>query len=232
MGSSIRPDKKPGSSTGAGCGGGTGATAGWAGADTTSLAAAAGSLAATAAGSAASAELAVSATAGAAASAPVATGAATPGTAKPGAGVLVTAAAGAGAVPAGAEAVLSLLSSLMFLESSSTRAEASVACLRWASCSSVDFWPWMAPLDSVSLSGAVLAARWSSTWVCTLPAAARLEAATSAAGAAPASLRRNSLKSRLWAARIWRASPDGVALASAAEGNCRTAPALTRLTLP
>src|SRR3990167_1891152 len=140
--------------------------------------------------------------------------------------------AGAGDVPAAADAALSLFSSLMFLESSSTRADASLACLRWASCSSVDFWPWMAPLDRVSLSGAVLAARWSSTWVCPLPAAARPEAATSAAGTAPASLRRNSLKSRLWAARIWRASPEGVALASAAEGSCRTAPALMRLTLP
>ena len=159
-------------------------------------------------------------------------GLATPGTAMPGtAGSLAALVAGL-AAPGAADAALSLLSSLMFLDSSSARAAASLACLRWASCSSVDFLPWTAPLDSVSLSGAVLLARWSSTWVCTLPVAARPEAATSAVGAEPASLRRNSLKSRLCAARILRASPFGVALASAEPGNCRTAPALRRLTLP
>ncbi len=140
--------------------------------------------------------------------------------------------AGAAGAPTGADAALILFSSSMFLDSSAMRADASLACLSLASWSSAAFWPVMAPLDRVSLSGAAVAGFLSSTRACTVPLAERSAAATSAVGAAAASLRRKALKSRLCAARTWRASPTGVANAVASSGICSTAPALTRLTLP
>ena len=162
------------------------------------------------------------------------TGAAT-GTVMLGAAVLpalASAAVPAAALPAGAEAALSLFSSSMFLANSCARAAASLACLRWASCSSVDFLPCSAPLDRVSLSGVALPVRLSSVRVCTVPVAERSAAACCVTGAAPASLRRNSLKSRLCSAMIWRASVLDVVCASSVLGSCKTAPALMRWTLP
>ena len=120
----------------------------------------------------------------------------------------------------------------MFLDNSAIRVAASLACLSLATCSSAAFWPLTEPLDSVSLSGAAVAGFLSSTRVWTLPEAERWAAATSVDGAAPASLRRKSLKSRAWAARICRASGAGVDCAAAWSGICSTAPALRRLTLP
>lgn len=132
----------------------------------------------------------------------------------------------------GAEAVPSLFRSEMFFDSSAMRAEAALACLSFATCSSAAFCPCTAPFDSVSLSGAAVAGLRSSTWVWTLPLAERSAAATSADGAAPAKRRRKSLKSRLCAAMIWRASPGGVARAWVSSGNCSTAPDFSRFTLP
>ncbi|AVS61304.1 hypothetical protein C8241_05865 [Paracidovorax avenae] len=120
----------------------------------------------------------------------------------------------------------------MFLDSSAMRAESAPACLSRASCSSAARWPRMAPLESVSLSGAAVAALRSSTCVCTRPLAERSAAATSAEGAAPARRRRNSLKSRLCAAMICRASAGGVARACASLGISSTAPDFMRFTLP
>ena len=137
-----------------------------------------------------------------------------------------------GAVFAVADAALSWFRSSMFLAISCARAAASLACLRWANCSSVDFWPFRAPLDSVSLLGVAVALRLSSVLVCTVPWAERSAAACCVAGATRANLRRNSLKSRLCSAIILRASPVEVASAWSALGSCKTAPALMRLTLP
>ena len=230
-GSSVRPARKPGSSTGAGAGAGAGLGAG----------ATTGAGASVAGAEAASAGMATSEGVLAAAAAPdaAASGAAGAVGVAGMAGVCtVTPAAGALAEPAGAalpvaaEAAPSLFRSLMFLESSAIRLAASSACLSLATCSSAAFCPFMEPLDSVSLSGAAVAGFLSSTRVCTAPEAERCAAATSVAGAAPASLRRNSLKSRAWATRIWRACGAGVASAAAWSGICKTAPAFRRLTLP
>jgi len=61
-------------------------------------------------------------------------------------------------------------------------------------------------LDKVSLSGVGAAAFFSSTWGCTLPLLLRSASASELAGALAARRRRYSLKSRLWAEMIWRAS--------------------------
>ena len=112
-------------------------------------------------------------------------------------------AAGAAAdAPVAADAALILFSSEILRDSSAMRAAFSLDCLSCASFSSAPLGLLMAPLDRVSLSGAACAGRLSSTWVCTLPLALRLCVATSAEGADAASLRRKSLKSRLWAATI------------------------------
>ena len=120
----------------------------------------------------------------------------------------------------------------MFLDSSAIRALASLACLSFASWSSAAFWPLREPFERVSLSGAAVAGLRSSTWACTLPLAERSAEATVALGAASANLRRKVLKSRLWAARIWRASVLDTDLAVASSGICSTEPARTRFTLP
>jgi len=82
------------------------------------------------------------------------------------------------------------------------------------------------------LSGAAVEGLRSSTWAWTLPDASRLADATGAAGAALASWRRNWLKSRDWAATIWRASRGEVACAVASSGTVSTAPERMRFTLP
>ena len=120
----------------------------------------------------------------------------------------------------------------MFLDSSAIRALASLACLSFANWSSAAFWPLSEPFERVSLSGAAVAGLRSSTWACTLPLAERSAEATVALGAASANLRRKVLKSRLWAARIWRASVLDTDLAVASSGICSTEPARTRFTLP
>ncbi len=125
----------------------------------------------------------------------------------------------------------SLLSSLMFLDNSAARAAASLAPRSLANRSSADL-SWIAPFDSVSLSGAVVAGFLSSTFVCTLPLAFRSTATTCALGAMPASFLRKSLKSLLCATMIWFASSAELALACSAEGTFMTEPALTRLILP
>ena len=227
----MRPDRKLGSSTGAGAG--AGIRTGAAGADATGAGAEAGSEAAsagtaTSAGALAGDTGADAGVSGAAGAVGVA-GTAGACTATP-AGALAPPAGAA--LPAAADAAPSLFRSVMFLDSSAIRVAASLACLSLASWSSAAFWPFTEPLDSVSLSGAVVAGFLSSTRVCTVPDAERSAAATAVVGAAPASLRRNSLKSLAWAARIWRASGAGVACAATSSGICSTAPALRRLTLP
>ncbi len=155
----------------------------------------------------------------------------TPGTSALIAAGVLAAGAVAGAAPA-AEAAPTLFRSLMFLDSSAMRALASLACLSFANWSSAAFWPLREPFERVSLSGAVVAGLRSSTWACTLPLAERSAEATVALGAASANLRRKVLKSRLWAARIWRASVLDTDLAVASSGICSTEPARTRFTLP
>ena len=233
-GSSMRVDKKPGSSAGAGAGLGVGAGLGaGAGADASAAGADAAGSAATAV-SAGVLAAASGAEAGAAGAAGVVGVAGTAGvcTATPAGALAAPAAAGAALLPAAADAALSLFRSVMFLDNSAIRVAASLACLSLATCSSAAFWPLTEPLDRVSLSGAAVAGFLSSTRVWTLPEAERWAAATSVEGAAPASLRRKSLKSRAWAARICRASGAGVDCAAAWSGICSTAPALRRLTLP
>ena len=241
---------KPGSSAGAGAGGtaaafdAAGAGAAGAEAGTISLAA----IVLAAAGGEASAlavaagAVACGAGADAAMAGPDALAGVAAGTAGGTAAVLVTAgpapvavdAAGAlGTAPAAEpEALASLLRSLMFLDSSSTRADVSLACLRVASASGVALVPLTAPLERVSLSGEVLVVFCSCTCVCTRPLSLRPALVVSAVGAAAASLWRKALKSRLCAAMVWRASAAGVAAAWLALGRSSTAPALSRLTLP
>ena len=237
-GSSMRVDRKPGSSTGAGAGLGVGAGLGaGAGADASAAGADAAGSAATAVSAgvlAATSGAEAGAEAGAAGAAGAVGVAGTAGvcTATPAGALAAPAAAGAALLPAAADAALSLFRSVMFLDNSAIRVAASLACLSLATCSSAAFWPLTEPLDSVSLSGAAVAGFLSSTRVWTLPEAERWAAATSVDGAAPASLRRKSLKSRAWAARICRASGAGVDCAAAWSGICSTAPARRRFTLP
>jgi hypothetical protein len=136
----------------------------------------------------------------------------------------------AGGVPAAVVVGPSLESSSMLRESSATRVDDSWACRSWAILSSLALCP-AAPLDRVSLSCADWVGFLSSTSVWTLPDAWRSAAATAAAGTEAASRRRNSLKSRLWAATICRASVRDTSMDEASVGRSRTAPALTRLTL-
>ena len=77
----------------------------------------------------------------------------------------------------------------MFLDSSAMRADASLACLSLANWSSAAFWPFTEPLDSVSLSGAVVAGLLSSTRVCTEPVAERSADATVVDGALSLTMR-------------------------------------------
>ena len=151
------------------------------------------------------------------------------GTATPGA--LIPSAAGTAAGPGPTP---SLLSSLMFLDSSARRFDASWACLSLAilSSASAPALPWIEPLDSVNLSGVLLSNARSSTLACTLPAAWRSAPATWVLGTPSASLRLKVLKSLLWATMVWLASPAEMALAACAPGTSSTAPALMRLTLP
>ena len=229
MGSSISPSRKLGSSMGGG-GGATTLGAGAAGADAS---AAGADAVVSGADAASSGVLAASAgTSGVEAGACGAVGVAgTPGTSALIAAGVLAAGAVAGAAPA-AEAAPTLFRSLMFLDSSAMRALASLACLSLASWSSAAFWPLREPFERVSLSGAAVAGLRSSTWACTLPLAERSAEATVALGAASANLRRKVLKSRLWAARIWRASVLDTDLAVASSGICSTEPARTRFTLP
>ena len=154
-----------------------------------------------------------------------------PGTATP-AAVLPAAAAGAAAPPsAGLVAEAIWLSSDMLRCSSAVRDAWSSDCFCLARRSSAST-PLTAPLDRVSLSGAAVDGLRSSTWAWTLPDASRLAEATGAAGAALANWRRNWLKSRDWAATIWRASRGEVAWAVASSGTVSTAPERMRFTLP
>ncbi len=217
--------------------GGGGGAAGAGGGAGTSAGVDAGADAASAAGGASAGALATGAGAGAAGAATAGVSGATGVAGTTGLFTATPAAAlaeGAGVVPApaAADAAPSLFRSVMFLDNSAIRVAASPACLSLATFSSAAFCPCSDPFESVSLSGAAVAAFRSSTRVCTVPVAERWAAATSVEGAAPASLRRNSLKSRAWAARIWRASGAGVAWAAAWSGICSTAPALRRFTLP
>ena len=180
---SSRLSRKLGSSTGAagaGAGMGAGAAATGAGAAAGALASAAGTAAAGAAG----------------ADAAVAAGAADAGASGGGATVTVTpapAAAALAAAPAGLAApplaAPMRFSSLMFLESSAIRVEASLARASCAILSSVPPCT-VAFLDRVSLSDAAAAGFLSSTWVCTWPLAERSAPATCTPGATPASLLR------------------------------------------
>ena len=141
----------------------------------------------------------------------------------------------AGALPAGAAVAaeaLTVLSSAMLRESSAKRVLAASSCFFRASSSSAFLRPCMAPLESVSLSGAVVLGRWSCTSVCTLPLAARPALATAALGAVLASLLRNWLKSRLCAAISCRASLAETAWACSLLGSCSTLPERRRFTLP
>src|SRR2546426_2459723 len=150
-------------------------------------------------------------------------------------GVLAAEAAAAVVAAAGVVgAALNLLRSLMFLDSSATRLDASLACLSLAILSSavVAALPWTAPLESVSLSGVALAGARSSTLACTLPPAWRSALATCVVGTPSASLRRKLLKSLLWATMVCVASPGEMALAASAVGISSTAPDLIRLMLP
>ena len=137
---------------------------------------------------------------------------------------------GALALPAGAPAV-SLLRSAMFLFSSATRSAESCAARSRAILSALAL-PCTAPLESVSLSGDVAAGRLSSTCACTLPEAWRSAAGMRVTGRPSASLRRKSLKSRLWATMVCLASPDGTSPACSDEGTSSTVPAFSRFTLP
>ena len=119
----------------------------------------------------------------------------------------------------------------MFLLSSATRVEASFAARSRATFSSLAL-AWTLPLDSVSLSGVAATGFFSSTEACSRPLACRWAASIRLAGTPSASLRRNSLKSRLCATTVWLASAAEIALAWSAPGISRTAPALSRLTLP
>lgn len=148
-------------------------------------------------------------------------------------GAVAAGAAGAAGAAAGAGAgVPSLESSSMLRESSATRVDASLACRSLAIFSSPAVCAGVAPLDRVSLSAAGAAGVASFTSVCTRPAAWRSATPTSACGAAPASRRRNSLKSRLCAVMVCRASSGPTAPACSAVGRSTTAPALIRLTFP
>ena len=120
----------------------------------------------------------------------------------------------------------------MLRESSATRVEASLAWRSLAIFSSLAVCAGVAPLDSVSLSAAGAAGAASFTSVCTRPAAWRSATPTSASGAAPARRLRKSLKSRLCAVIVWRASLALIVPACSAVGRSTTAPALIRLTLP
>ena len=217
MGSSMRSDRKPGSAAGAGAG--TGVVAGFC----TGAAACVDGVAGAEASAAGALAVAVGADAGAGADTSGAVGAAgitgamaTAGTSMAALGGLLAVLAGTGATPpAGLAAVPSLFKSVMFFDSSAMRVAASLVCLSLTTSSSAVFWPFTEPLDRVSLSGAAVAGFFSSTCVCTVPAAERCAAATCVAGATPASLRRNSLKSRACAVSIWRACGAGVACAAA-----------------
>ena len=82
------------------------------------------------------------------------------------------------------------------------------------------------------MSGVAAAGALSSTLAWTWPAALRSAPATWVVGAPSASLRRNSLKSLLWATMVRVASPAGMYSAWSPAGTSSTAPALRRLTLP
>src|SRR5260221_201697 len=244
VGSSSSVSMKLGSAidaagAGAGLGFGGSAGAGVAGAASAAGAAEPAALAA-ASGAAVGAAAAAVASTGAAGAAGVVWGAAAsgaagtvgaPGTATPFA-VPLAAEAGAAAAPsAGLVAAAILLSSDMLRCNSAVRDAWSSDCFCLARRSSAST-PFTAPLDSLSLSGAAVGGLRSSTWAWTLPDASRLAEATGAAGAALASWRRNWLKSRDWAATIWRASRGEVAWAVASSGTVSTAPERMRFTLP
>ena len=201
---------------GAGTGTGTGAgavAAGSAGASTGGTVAAGGSVAAVAGAVSAGTGTA----AGAVTAAPGASAAGAEGVAAPGVAV--------------AGAPFNLASSSTLRASSATRVAASFA---WRSCailSSAVPTAGAAPLDRVSLSCAGAAGFCSCTSACTWPAASRLPVSTAVAGTRPARRRRNSSKSRLWAAMICRASPEETLAAADSCGRSITAPALMRFTL-
>ncbi len=120
----------------------------------------------------------------------------------------------------------------MFLLSSATRVAESLAARSRAIFSSLAL-AWTLPLDSVSLSGVAALGFFSSTVAWTLPLAWRwAPLSILLAGTPSASLRRNSLKSRLCATTVCLASDAGIAPASAAAGTSSTVPALSRLMLP
>ena len=140
------------------------------------------------------------------------------------------AAAAPGAAVVAPEAV-SLSRSAMFLLSSATRVAASLAERSRAIFSALAL-ACTLPLDKVSLSGVPAVGFFSSTVACTLPVACRWSPSILLAGTPSASLRRNSLKSRLCATTVCVASVAGTAPASVEPGTSSTAPALRRLTLP
>lgn len=208
------------------------------------MAAGAGATGAAAAG----AEAGLAALAGAAADAGLAAEAAATGAAAGAAGAAADAGLTALAAPTGsaiaglaalappvtgALAVPRRFRSAMFLFSSATREAASLAARSRAILSSTaGALPCTAPLDRVSLSGVAAPGFFSSTLAWTLPDAWRSEVGVRDVGTPSASLRRNSLKSRLWATTVWRASSADTAVASSPVGTSSTEPALSLFTLP
>ena len=160
-----------------------------------------------------------------------------------------TATAGAGVVTAGAATAVSaafgcaapeatvvdaapmLPRSLIFFANSALRLAASWASFSCAILSSAAL-ACNAPLESVSLSGALTAAFLSSTLVWMLPTALRSAAATGTLGALAANLPRKSLKSRLCAITVCDASAAPMAVACSWLGMLSTAPARRRFRLP
>ena len=108
------------------------------------------------------------------------------------------------AAVAAAEAAPSLFRSLMFFDKAATRDAESLACRAVAICCSVDVagLPAIASLESVNLSGTVLAGARSSTLACSFPLACRSALVRAAVGTLLARLRRNALKSALCATMV------------------------------
>ena len=130
-------------------------------------------------------------------------------TGTPDAGVRRPLAAAAAAV----EAALSLFKSLMFFDKSAIRDAELLACRSVAICCSTDVasLPGTASLESVNLSGTMLAGARSSTLVCSFPSACRPALTVTAVGTLPAKLRRNTLKLALCATMICVACAAGSA---------------------